>query len=138
MCIRDRNAFTRGETMGGVAAASGILALQEAGNKRTRLLVDQFYDGFEQLVRMVVELIAENYSEVRYVRVLGERGHMVPFSASRLRLLPGHDLDGRLNHVEFDVQVHAQKQNPYRTTYVNELVSQLAQSNILTLSLIHI
>ena len=81
---------------------------------------------------MVVELIAENYSEVRYVRVLGERGHMVPFSASRLRLLPGHDLDGRLNHVEFDIQVHAQKQNPYRTTYVNELVSQLAQSNILT------
>jgi hypothetical protein len=127
-----QNAFTRGETMGGVTAASGILALQEAGNKRTRLLVDQFYDGFEQLVRMVVELIAENYSEVRYVRVLGERGHMVPFSASRLRLLPGHDLDGRLNHVEFDVQVHAQKQNPYRTTYVNELVSQLAQSNILT------
>ena len=37
--------FNRGESGRGVTAASAILALQEAGNKRSRLIVEQLYAG---------------------------------------------------------------------------------------------
>lgn len=55
--------FARGETGKGVTAATSILALQEAGNKRSRLIIEQMYDGFEQLVRMVIDVIGECYDE---------------------------------------------------------------------------
>ena len=114
-----QNLFNRGETSGGVTAATAILALQEGGNKRSRMLVEQMYDGFEELVRMLCAVIIENYSEARVFRAGGEDGAL---------------LEACFDGLEsgFDVRVEVEKQTPYSTLYQNELAMQLMQSGVLT------
>ena len=118
-----QNQFNRGETMGGVTAASAIVALQEAGNKRSRMLIEQMNDGFERMVRMIVELVAENYTEPRRVRVRGEgTDNMLQFDGSAW---------GERGPLDFDISVNVQKQTPQRTLYQNELALQLLQAGVI-------
>ncbi len=118
-----QNQFNRGETVGGVTAASAIVALQEAGNKRSRMLIEQMNDGFERLVRLMVEVIAENYTEPRRIRLGGE-------SEEGLIIFDGGALAGR-GALDFDISVQVQKQTPYRTLYQNELALQLMQQGLI-------
>jgi hypothetical protein len=115
----------RGEASG-VTAASAILALQEAGSKRSRTLIEQMYDGFERLIGMCIALIAENYTEERVLRFRGRDGmETAAFSSAML----GGDSGGRAP--EFDVSVQVQKATPYRTVYQNELALQLLREGVI-------
>ena len=122
--------FTRGETGRGVTAATAILALQEAGNKRSRLLVEQMFDGFEALCRMLIEVIAENYDETRTFRIRGEKGqaYNVKMKGEKLK---HKSREGLERFVEFDVSVHVQQQSPYQTLVQNELAFELLQNGII-------
>ncbi|NLG25500.1 MAG: hypothetical protein GX558_09100, partial [Clostridiales bacterium] len=113
-----QNLFNRGETYGGITAASAILALQEAGSKRSRLLIDQLFDGYEQLIRMVIRVIQENYTERRAFRVLGQRDKTLFYG-------------GREDAIDFDLSVRVQKQTAYTTLYQNELALQLLQNGVI-------
>lgn len=121
-----QNLFSRGEVGQGVTAASAIMALQEAGSKRSRLLINQLYDGFEKLVRMVIELMCENYTEARYVRLDGEQ----TMSIDRDMLLK-ENRDGSMRSIDFDVSVNIEKQLPYHTLYQNELALGLLKSGVI-------
>ncbi|MDL2225303.1 hypothetical protein LJC20_03725 [Eubacteriales bacterium OttesenSCG-928-M02] len=121
--------FSRGEAGRGVTAATSILALQEAGNKRSRLIIEQLFDGFEGLVKMVIDTIAENYDEARYFRIRGEgRDETVMLSSQMLT----RDYGDGMGYIEFDVSLEVQKQSPYRTAYQNELALQLLGAGIVT------
>jgi hypothetical protein len=119
-----QNLFSRGEGGQGVTAASAILALQEAGNKRSRVLVEQMFDGFEDLVRMVVSLICENYTERRRYRILGEDGARSAVFGRDKRRLDAYE--------DFDVSVNVQKMTPYRTIYQNQLAMEMLGAGMLS------
>jgi hypothetical protein len=114
-----QNLFNRGESRGGVTAASAILALQEAGSKRSRLIIDQLFDGFERLVRMLISVIQENYTEQRIYRIEGEGERLFAYGG-----------DGE-REIDFDVSIHVQKQAAYTTLYQNELALQLLRSGVI-------
>lgn len=123
-----QNQLNRGEGLHNVTAASAIIALQEAGSKRSRLIVQQLYDGFEQIVHMVIELVAQFYTENRRFLVRGSGGdpRVVTFNASRLAGQgAGYGLMRR--HFDFDVRIEAQRQTPVEAAYRNELAMQLMQ-----------
>lgn len=60
-----QNQFSRGETSGGVTAASAISSLQEAGGKITRMRTAALKAGFKRIVEQALWLIAEFYDEGR-------------------------------------------------------------------------
>ncbi|MGJ4850874.1 hypothetical protein ACH6CV_11530 [Bacillota bacterium Meth-B3] len=114
-----QNLFNRGETGGGITAASAIVALQEAGSKRSRVLIDQLFDGYERMVRMLVAVIEENYTERRVFRIYGEGG-------GRQLAYGGGD-----HLIDFDVSIQVQKQTPYSKLYQNELALQLLGAGVI-------
>lgn len=120
--------FNRGEGGQGVTAASAIMALQEAGNKRSRMLIEQMYDGFEQMVRMMIALIAENYTEERTFRIIGEEGEYTTVLSGAMLQKGGGESS---RDIEFDVSVQVQKSTPYNTLYRNELALQLLGAGVL-------
>ncbi|MBE5780240.1 MAG: hypothetical protein E7328_00235 [Clostridiales bacterium] len=120
--------FTRGEAGGGVTAATSILALQEAGNKRSRLIIEQMYDGFEELIRMVIDVIGENYDEERYFRIRGENSDATVVLSSAMLMRSHGEGEG---YIEFDVSVEVEKQSPYRSAYQNELALQLLKAGVI-------
>ncbi len=134
-----QNQFVRGDAAKGVTAASAILALQSAGSKRSRMIIDQMYDGFSELVTMMVSLIAENYNEARMLR-LEDGGNVwnMPFSGDMLmHAYDEKDMpilkDGKKvpRYFEYDVTIAVEKQTPYQTLYLNELALTLLKSGMI-------
>lgn len=114
-----------GGTSGGVTAASAIAAMQEAGSKLSRDTSRDAYRVFRRLVYMVIELIRQFYGLPRCFRIAGE-GMAQFIRYSNAGLLPRHQ--GTLSGVDlgyrvpqFDIQVAAQKQNPYTKASQNEM-----------------
>ncbi len=119
-----QTSFNRGEASQGVTAAAAIMALQEAGNKRSRMIIEQMYDAFADVTRLVIALVGQFYTERRYIRVRGEAGErLVAFAAERLRKAG--------DAAELDVRVQVQKQVAYRTLYLNELAMQLLRAGVI-------
>lgn len=113
-----QNLFNRGETGGGITAASAIVAMQEAGSKRSRVLIDQLFDSYELMVRMMVSVIQENYTEARVFRIHGEGDRQFVY---------GGDNDP----IDFDVSIQVEKQTPYSKLYQNELALQLLGAGVI-------
>ena len=112
-----QNQISRGEAAGGITAASAILAMQEAGSKRSRLLIEQLYDGFEQLVRMIVDVIQENYTEQRVFRLENQQNEQLFYGGEQM--------------MDFDITIQVQKQTAYTTLYQNELALQLLGAGLI-------
>ena len=112
-----QNQISRGEAAGGITAASAILAMQQAGSKRSRLLIEQLYDGFEQLVRMIVDVIQENYTEQRVFRLENQPNGQLFYGGEQM--------------MDFDVNIQVQKQTAYTTLYQNELALQLLGAGLI-------
>lgn len=115
-----------GGTSGGVTAASAIAAMQEAGSKLSRDTSRDAYRVFQKLVYMVIELIRQFYGLPRCFRILGADGAAQFVRYGNSGLLPRHQ--GELAGVDlgyrvpqFDIQVSAQKQNPYTKASQNEM-----------------
>ena len=63
-----------GGTASGVTAATAIAALQEAGGKLSRNMIDDGYEAFSDVVTLVIELIRQFYQLPRQFRLLGAMG----------------------------------------------------------------
>ncbi len=118
-----------GGTTGGVTAASGLAALQEAGSKLSRDSNKASYRAFRKLCLMVIELIRQFYDLPRCFRIMGENGTARFVQYSNAGILPqdqgndfGTDMGDRLPL--FDIEVTAQKQSPYSKMSQNELALQ--------------
>lgn len=111
--------FTRGETAGGVTAASAISALQEAGGKITRLHTSTLNNGFKEIAQLVMWLISQYYDKNRVVMVTGRlHGEIKNVNADPKRLF------GKMPTPSYKVRVQIQRRNPLMQQAQNELFMQ--------------
>ena len=115
-----------GGTVGGVTAATAIAALQEAGGKLSRNMIDDGYEAFAEVLTLCIELVRQFYDMPRQFRLLGKKG--VEFADFDNRSLkPRALLMGGYRVPEFDLEVSAQNETPYKTMEYNQLALQLFQ-----------
>lgn len=119
-----------GGTVSGVTAATAIAALQEAGGKLSRNMIDDGYEAFSDVVTLCIELIRQFYEMPRQFRLLGEMGREEFVSYDNMGLLPEAIDDGinvSYRVPVFDLEIAAQDENPYKTMEYNQLALQLFQ-----------
>ena len=105
-----------GGTAGGVTAATAIAALQEAGGKLSRNMIDDGYEAFSDVVTLCIELIRQFYSLPRQFRLLGAMGREEFVTYDSRGLQPQAVDDGVIAGYrvpEFDLEVSAQAGNAY-------------------------
>lgn len=119
-----------GGTAGGVTAATAIAALQEAGGKLSRNMIDDSYEAFADVVTLCIELIRQFYSLPRQFRLVGKMGSE-EFLTYDSHALQGQTIDDGFSNgyrvPEFDLEIAAQEENPYKTMEYNQLALQLFQ-----------
>lgn len=115
-----QNQFTRGETAGGVTAASAISALQEAGGKISRLRTSVLNQGFKEICEQIMWLISQYYDSKRIMYITGKMGEQRQVNASPKHLFG----NGVMPPPPYSVQVQVQRRNPLRVQAQNELFMQ--------------
>jgi len=116
-----QNQFTRGETTGGVTAASAISALQEAGGKITRLRTAILNQGFREIVWQIIWLMSQFYTDDRVRMITGTDGRQRPVIFSS-KYLFGES--GAVEPPPYTVQIQVQRRNPLRVQAQNEMFIQ--------------
>jgi len=123
--------FSAGGTSGGVTAAAAIAALQEAGNKRSRDMINESYLAFAEECNLVIELIRQFYSIKRAFRITAENGYeYILYSNQNIAPRQVQDeLTGRAftRKPIFDVTVKPQRRNPFSRNAQNQLAVELYQ-----------
>lgn len=123
---------TTGGTTGGVTAASGIAAMQEAGSRLDRDFNSGSHEAFDDVTYMTIELIRQFFDTPRWFRILGEGGQETFAQYSNAGIVPqpqgqmvggvpmelGVEVGYRVP--EFDIEVSAEKQSPYSKAAQNE------------------
>ena len=122
-----------GGTTGGVTAASGLAAMQEAASKLSRDFNKASYRTFRKVCLMIIELIRQFYDLPRCFRIMGENGAARYVEYSNAGILPqmqgmemGVDMGVRVPL--FDIEITAEKQSPYSRLSQNELALQFYQA----------
>ena len=120
---------SQGGTTGGVTAASGVAAMQEASAKLVRKDNKSSYRAFRQVCLIVIELIRQFYDLPRCFRIMGQDGIARYIQYSNAGIQPqmqGMDfgVDMGMRIPLFDIEVSAQKQSPYSKMSQNELALQ--------------
>ena len=120
-----------GGTSGGITAASAISALQEAGNKTSRDMLNASYRAYSEIVRLVIELMRQFYDESRSFRIVGQTAgsyDFVDFNNSMIQdQMIGMDGDGNdmFRTPVFDLKIKAMKRNPFSRMEENERAKEL-------------
>lgn len=116
-----QNQFTRGETTGGVTAMGAINALQEAGNKITRLRTGTLNDGTKEIVEQVLWLMSQFYTDDRVQMITGRDG-----SPREVRMSSEYLFGEKkgINPPPYMVQIQIQRMNPMQIQAQNELFLQ--------------
>ena len=121
--------FNRGNTAGGVTAASAIAALQEAGNKVSRDMLKSTYRAYTEINYLCIELIRQFYTEMRSFRIRKPDGSFdfSDYSNEKLRA------QGETSRKPvFDIAVKTQKKSPYTRLAQNELAKELFRLGFFT------
>ena len=118
-----------GGTTGGVTAASGLAAMQEAASRLDRDNNKASYRAYRKVVLMVIELIRQFYDLPRCFRIMGENGvhRFVEYSNAGIQpQLQGMEMSVDMGYrvPQFDIEITAQKQSPYSKMSQNELALQ--------------
>lgn len=117
------NDFSRGNTTGGVTAASAITALMDASSKRSRKEAQVIHNGFAQAVRMELEVEREFETETRTVEitVMGEKQSLSVQEGFFKDVQNGYD---KLP-VEFRVSIKPARESRFTKLSNNELILQI-------------
>ena len=119
-----------GGTASGVTAGTAIAALQESGGKLSRNMIDDGYEAFSDVVTLCIELIRQFYELPRQFRLLGAMGTEEFINYDYRGLQPKMMDDGvnvSYRVPEFDLEIGAEQESPYRTAEHNQLALQLFQ-----------
>lgn len=110
-----------GETPKGVTAASAIQLLQEQGSIPIKGIARNLYAALKKVYKQMIELVKENYTETRYIRIVGEEGRteFIQFNAVQYA------------DVDFDVKVSAGPATPMSRAYITQLADDLFNKQIL-------
>jgi hypothetical protein len=126
-----QNQFNRGETAGGVTAASAISALQEAGGKVSRMRTTAFQDWFRDVVEQIVWVVAERYTpeHARLITGTTQPPRMAEVDAGTMYGEGGGKRKGAraLPPPPYHVQIQVQRLNPLRLQAGNDILLQAAQ-----------
>ena len=119
-----------GGTDSGVTAGTAIAALQESSGKLSRNMIDDGYEAFADVVTLCIELIRQFYQLPRQFRLLGAMGteEFISYDCSGLQpkaMDDGVSVSYRVP--EFDLEIGAEQESPYRTAEHNQLALQLFQ-----------
>lgn len=124
-----------GTTASGVTAASAISALQEAGNKNSRDIIEGGYRAFQDICTQIVELIRQFYTEERSFRVSGKGGKSEFLSFSNQMMAdrqlpeayPGQNEESgiALKRPVYDIKISAEKRSPYQRLSQNTFIMEL-------------
>ncbi len=118
-----------GGTSGGVTSGAAIATLQEAGNKVSRDIINTTYRSYVEIVRLVIELMRQFYTETRTFRVTGDapgKAEYVDFSSAQIAEQAFTAGEEELYRVPiFDIDVRAEKRSPYARLSQNETVMNL-------------
>lgn len=122
----------RGNTGGGVTSWGAISALQESAGKTSRSQNKMAYQAYSEVVTMVIELIRQFYDIPRQFRITGKEGYNFE-TYSNENIKPQQqesdfDVQAGYRVPVFDIEVSAQKQNPYSKNTQNELALTLYNS----------
>ena len=126
--------FQQGGTNNGVTSGTAITVLQESGAKLSRSMIDNSFDAYTKIVYIVIELMREFYSNERVYRIINDKGEreFVRFS-NKMMYRETRDAFGILQDKEpicFDVEIAAQKQNPYSREAANNTLLSLWQAGV--------
>ncbi len=118
-----------GGSTSGITAASAIAAMQEASGKLSRDASGMSYDAFRLVITQCIELIRQFYDIPRQFRILGDMGREKFIEYSNAGIKPIHQgylggADMGYRKPVFDIEVSAQKSNPYSKMSQNELALQ--------------
>ena len=122
---------SNGGAASGVSAAAAIAALQEAGNKVSRDMIQASYRSYTEIARLVIELIRQYYDERRSFRITGqEPGEYEFIEMSNLDIKEqetGRNIEGEVLYrvPVFDLKIKAQKRNPFSRMEENERAKEL-------------
>lgn len=118
-----------GTAPSGITAASAIAALQETSGKDSRFINRSFYNSYSLILNQVLELIRQFYDVPRFFRIIPDQStglaeDFIQYDNTNLKGVPQHTADGSFEGFripEFDIEVTAEKANPYRKMEQNEL-----------------
>lgn len=130
---------SQGSTGSGVTAAAAISALQEAGNKTSRDMINASFRSFTQECYLAIELIRQFYDEKRSFRITGDTGkyEYIQYNNANLQgqpiapVYPGQE--NEMGYTEatrkpvFDIVIKPEKRSAYSKLSQNELAIQLYQ-----------
>ena len=106
-----------------------IAAVQEAGNKVSRDIISGSWDAYIKIVKLVIELIRQFYTEDRYFRITrpNEEGfRYISFSGKELAEKKSEFGGETLYRLPvFDIEVRAQKSSVFSRLAQNELIINL-------------
>ena len=119
-----QNQFTRGETTGGVTAATAISALQEAGGKQARMRTETLKFGFKRITEQVLWLISEFYDDKRMILITGRDEDVQPSQRvvdARAARLMGRE-HGSVPPPPYTVRIQVQRRSPNAISDQNNLI----------------
>ncbi len=121
--------FSQGGTSSGVTAASAIAALQEAGSKLSRDMINTSYLAFQDMCYICIDLMRQFYDQPRYFRIVGKQGEMkfVEFNGQNIaeQNIGTPTMPDAVRVPFFDIRVVAQKSSPFSTVAQNERAKEL-------------
>ena len=123
-----------GGASSGITAAAAISALQEAGNKNSRDMINSTYRAYSKITSLCIELIRQFYDESRAFRVIGPGGwndyQFIQFNNAGIKDQPMDDIAGTgelFRRPVFDIKVASQKKNPFSRMEQNQRAQELYQ-----------
>lgn len=139
--------FQQGGNAGGVVSGTAINLLQQSGEKRARMMMDDSYDAYRKIVTMVIELIRQFYIKPMIVRSTDDCGRrsFMEFSNEQLNKIESKTwfdeygramTGGEVIPLEFDVDVVIQKENPFSRESQNTTLLQMWQTGLFNPELI--
>ena len=121
--------FSQGGTSNGVTSGAAIAVLQEAGNKTSRDMINASYGAFQKIGRLMIERFRQFYINEHTFRILGQSGEteFMPFNNQGLQPQYMETIDGKdlFRKPIFDLDIRAERENPYSTLSNNETAMNL-------------
>lgn len=126
--VTSNHDVNNGVAPSGITAASALASLQESSGKSSRMIIKSFYNSFSEVMEIMLELIREFYNTQRWFRIVpdqaGAEEQFVSYDNTYIKGVPQgmvNGMDTGFRVPEFDIEITAEKANPYKKMEMNEL-----------------
>lgn len=149
--LSGRHDVNEGKPTGSMRAASAIIALQEAGNRRINHKKTMLQAGLSQVLEIVLELVKEFYTTEMAFRIVGDQNdNYVFFKGSKLKEVPRKvpydtgigawglkdllDEKGKAmtKEAEFDLDISIGAGMPTNKSFIYQAVVELHREGLIT------